>query len=91
MLDMMEQALEEEERNFSEEENFVTSFATGETKDVVQLDVSGEVMAVRRSTLRLCEGSVLYHQFDDTSWRQGNTIRGSASKTQIPIVMLMAC
>jgi hypothetical protein len=46
----------------------------GETKDiVVQLNVSGgEVMSVRRSTLRLCEGSVLYHQFDDTAWCQGN-------------------
>jgi hypothetical protein len=29
-------------------------------------------MSVRRSTLRLCEGSVLYHQFDDTTWCQGN-------------------
>jgi hypothetical protein len=48
---------------------FVTSFAGGETKDIVQLNVSGgEVMSVRRSTLRLCEGSVLYHQFDDTAW-----------------------
>jgi hypothetical protein len=52
---------------------FVASFAGGETKDIVHLNVSGEeVMSVRRSTLRLCEGSVLYHQFDDTAWCQGN-------------------
>jgi hypothetical protein len=63
----MEQALAEEESSFLREEMFVASFAGGETKDIVQLNVSGgEVM--RRSTLRLCEGSVMYHQFDDTTW-----------------------
>jgi hypothetical protein len=72
ILDSMEQELAEEESSFLEEEMFVTSFAGGETKDIVQLNVSGEVMSVRRSTLRLCEGSVLYHQFDDTAWCQGN-------------------
>jgi hypothetical protein len=73
ILDSMEQALSEEESSFLGEEMFVTSFAGGETKDIVQLNVSGgEVMSVRRSTLRLCEGSVLYHQFDDTAWCQGN-------------------
>jgi hypothetical protein len=73
ILDSMEQALAEEESSFLGEEMFVTSFAGGETKDIVQLNVSGvEVMSVRRSTLRLCEGSVLYHQFDDTAWCQGN-------------------
>jgi hypothetical protein len=72
ILDSMEQALAEEESSFLGEEMFVTSFAGGETKDIVQLNVGGEVMSVRRSTLRLCEGSVLYHQFDDTAWCQGN-------------------
>jgi hypothetical protein len=73
ILDSMEQALAEEESSFLGEEMFVTFFAGGETKDIVQLNVSGgEVMSVRRSTLRLCEGSVLYHQFDDTVWCQGN-------------------
>jgi hypothetical protein len=72
ILDSMEQALAEEESSFLGGEMFVTSFAGGETKDIVQLNVSGEVMSVRRSTLRLCEGSVLYHQFDDTAWCQGN-------------------
>jgi hypothetical protein len=62
ILDSMEQALAEEESSFLGEEMFVTFFAGGETKDIVQLNVSGEVMSVRRSTLRLCEGSVLYHQ-----------------------------
>jgi len=73
ILDSMEQALAEEESSFLGEEMFVTFFAGGETKDIVQLNVSGvKVMSVRRSTLRLCEGSVLYHQFDDTAWCQGN-------------------
>jgi hypothetical protein len=72
ILDSMEQALAEEESSFLGEEMFVASFAGGETKDIVQLNVSGEMMSVRRSTLRLCEGSVLYHQFDDTAWCQGN-------------------
>jgi hypothetical protein len=52
ILDSMEQALAEEESSFLGEELFVTSFAGGETKDIVQLNVSGgEVMSVRRSTL----------------------------------------
>jgi hypothetical protein len=73
ILDSMEQALAEEESSFLGEEMFVTSIAGGETKDIVKLNVSGgEVMSVRRSTLRLCEASVLYHQFDDTAWCQGN-------------------
>jgi hypothetical protein len=72
ILDSMEHALAEES-SFLGEEMFVASFAGGETKDIVQLNVGGgEVMSVRRSTLRLCEGSVLYHQFDDTAWCQGN-------------------
>jgi hypothetical protein len=73
ILDSMEHALAEEESSFLGEKMFVAFFAGGETKDIVQLNVSGgEVMSVRRSTLRLCEGSVLYHQFDDTAWCQGN-------------------
>jgi hypothetical protein len=82
ILDSIEQALAEEESRFLGEEMFVTSFAGGETKDIVQLNVSGEVMSVRRSTLRLCEGSVLYHQFDDTAWCQGNK-RKQESETGI--------
>jgi hypothetical protein len=65
VIDSMELAL-------AEDEMFVTLTMGGETKDIVQLNVGGEVMSVRRSTLRLCEGSVLYHQFDDTAWCQGD-------------------
>jgi hypothetical protein len=48
----------------------VSSFASGDTKDVVVLNVSGTVMATKRSTLQTAEGSVLASQFDDSRWTE---------------------
>jgi ribosomal protein L30/L7E len=47
--------------------------ASGETKDVVVLNVKGTVMATKRATLQIAEESVLAQQFDDTKW----TVQGS--------------
>mmetsp|Transcript_87207 Transcript_87207/g.168960 ORF Transcript_87207/g.168960 Transcript_87207/m.168960 type:complete len:149 (+) Transcript_87207:700-1146(+) len=63
-----EAQLEKREQSFAEEEAFVDFFASGETKDIVELDASGEKMAVKRSTLMLCKESVLARQFDDAMW-----------------------
>ena len=52
-----------------EEAAFAQVF-NGETKDVVDLDVSGELVSVKRSTLMLCKTSALARQFDDTTWSQ---------------------
>mmetsp|Transcript_87209 Transcript_87209/g.168964 ORF Transcript_87209/g.168964 Transcript_87209/m.168964 type:complete len:258 (+) Transcript_87209:370-1143(+) len=63
-----EAQLEKREQSFAEEEAFIDFFASGETKDIVELDASGEKMAVKRSTLMLCKESVLARQFDDAMW-----------------------
>ena len=47
--------------------------ATGNTKDVVKLNVSGTLMSTRRATLMIAEDSVLAQQFDDSKW----TVQGS--------------
>lgn len=55
---------------FKDEADFVTSFAGGDTKDIVTLNVSGTIMVTRRSTLCTAEDSVLAQQFDDTKWTE---------------------
>ena len=58
------------EDNFKDENNFITAFASGDTKDVVELNVSGTVMVAKRSTLQAAEESVLAQQFDDSKWTE---------------------
>ena len=48
----------------------MTSFASGDTKDIVTLNVSGTIMVTMRSTLCAAEDSVLAQQFDDTKWTE---------------------
>eukprot|EP00581_Thalassiosira_minuscula_P019375 CAMPEP_0183715018 /NCGR_PEP_ID=MMETSP0737-20130205/9394_1 /TAXON_ID=385413 /ORGANISM="Thalassiosira miniscula, Strain CCMP1093" /LENGTH=869 /DNA_ID=CAMNT_0025944071 /DNA_START=140 /DNA_END=2749 /DNA_ORIENTATION=+ len=72
------------ERSFQEEENFISSFANGEAKDVITLNVSGTPMATRRSTLRVFEESVLARQFDDTTWTEQGRTNGIDAKEWTP-------
>ena len=58
------------ERKAGEEEAFIEFFASGSTEDIIELDVTGEKMAVKRSTLRQCPDSLLGRQFDDESWTE---------------------
>ena len=58
------------ETKFADEQNVIAMLTRGETKDIVDLDVSGEVMSVKRSTLMLCAESALARQFDDAVWAQ---------------------
>ncbi|KAL7490723.1 hypothetical protein ACHAWT_000883 [Skeletonema menzelii] len=60
---------------FEDEEHFVDSFADGNKKDLITLDVSGTIMVTKRATLQIIEGSVLAQQFDDSKW----TEQGSSS------------
>ena len=55
------------EDSFEDEHEFITAFATGDTKDVVALNVSGTVMTTKRCCLRMIAGSVLAKQFDDAN------------------------
>lgn len=58
------------EENFDDEQTFIETFAMGNAKDVVALNVSGYMMATTRSTLCIIEESVLAKQFDDTKWTE---------------------
>merc|ERR1740139_599335 len=62
--------LQQQIRAFEKEKHFVDTFVTGQSEDIVQFDVSGERMAVKRSTLGLCRDSVLAKQFDDPLWKR---------------------
>eukprot|EP00984_Skeletonema_dohrnii_P007466 scaffold2705_cov140-Skeletonema_dohrnii-CCMP3373.AAC.4 len=63
------------EESFKDEEQFIESFGSGDTNNVVMLNVSGTMMATSRATLLLSEDSVLAQQFDTSKW----TEQGSAS------------
>jgi len=60
------------EKRLEDHEKFIDFFCTGETKDVITLNVSGTLMTTKRSTLRVFEESVLACQFDDTTWTDQN-------------------
>lgn len=63
-LELASERQTELEEAFEEEKRFV-AFFMGETKDVVKLDVSGEIMCTKRSTLTLVGDSMLANKFDD--------------------------
>jgi hypothetical protein len=58
------------EETFNDEQTFIDKFATGDAKDVIVLNVSGDIMVTMRSTLQTAEDSVLAHQFDDSKWTE---------------------
>ena len=58
------------EESFKDEQTFIDKFASGDTKDVVALNVSGTIMVTMRSTLCTAEDSVLAQQFDDSKWTE---------------------
>ncbi len=67
------------EESFKDEEGFIESFGSGDSNNVVMLNVSGTMMAVSRATLLLCEDSVLAQQFDGTKWPEQ---RSAASRVK---------
>ena len=72
------------EQQLDDEEAFIKYFSSGETADVVDLDVSGKCMTVKRSTLMACEGSMLASKFS-TQWKQdddGGVQRDHAQTTR---------
>jgi len=58
------------EESFKDEQTFIEKFASGDTKDVVALNVSGTIMVTMRSTLCTAKDSVLAQQFDDSKWTE---------------------
>ena len=56
------------EESFKDEQTFIDKFASGDTKDVVALNVSGTIMVTMRSTLCTAKDSVLAQQFDNSKW-----------------------
>lgn len=58
------------EDRFNEEEAFINTFASGDPKDVITLNVHGTPMVTKRSTLLVIDDSVLAQQFDDSKWTE---------------------
>ncbi len=58
------------EKNFEDEEQFINSFMSGCTSDIITLNVSGTMMATKRATLQVLDDSMLAQQFDDTKWTE---------------------
>eukprot|EP00571_Detonula_confervacea_P005870 CAMPEP_0172329914 /NCGR_PEP_ID=MMETSP1058-20130122/61129_1 /TAXON_ID=83371 /ORGANISM="Detonula confervacea, Strain CCMP 353" /LENGTH=594 /DNA_ID=CAMNT_0013047107 /DNA_START=223 /DNA_END=2007 /DNA_ORIENTATION=+ len=58
------------EGSFKDEHAFIDTFASGDAKDVVTLNVSGTMIVTKRSTLCTAEDSVLAQQFDDSKWTE---------------------
>ena len=66
----LESEIHDLEESFNDEQSFITSFTSGETKDIITLNVSGTTMVTKRSTLCIAEESSLAQQFDDTKWTE---------------------
>ena len=67
-----------EEEAHDNEQDFVAFFC-GDTKDVVDLNVTGERMSAKRSTLRMVANSPLSCKFDDESWPETTSAAGDDS------------
>jgi len=73
------------EESFKDEEQFIELFGSGDTNNVVTLNVSGTTMTTSRATLLLSEDSVLAQQFDDTKWtEQGSACASPSVKDWTP-------
>ena len=56
--------------SFKDDFHFVATIASGSTKDVVTLNVSGTIMVTEHSTLYTAKYSVLAQQFNDSKWTE---------------------
>ncbi|KAL7546934.1 hypothetical protein ACHAWF_010264 [Thalassiosira exigua] len=75
------------EDSFNDEHNLITTFASGDVKDVMSLNVSGTMMVTKRSTLCSVEDSALAQQFDDTKWtQQGSGTADVSEWTPVDVV-----
>ncbi len=67
-----------EEEVHANEQDFVAFFC-GDTKDVVDLNVTGERMSAKRSTLRMVANSPLACKFDAQIWPESTSAAGDDS------------
>jgi len=67
-LDDAKEELQKVKTRWEEEKAFIDSIVPTPKDDLINLNVRGTRMTVRRSTLRIFKGSVLDRQFDDTVW-----------------------
>mmetsp|Transcript_32127 Transcript_32127/g.46809 ORF Transcript_32127/g.46809 Transcript_32127/m.46809 type:complete len:559 (+) Transcript_32127:157-1833(+) len=67
-LDDAKEELQKVKTRWEEEKTFIESIVPTPKDDLINLNVRGTRMTVRRSTLRIFKGSVLDRQFDDTVW-----------------------
>ena len=69
------------ENEFLEEQEFIHYFE-GEPADIITLDVAGEKICAKRSTLMMCPESALARQFDDKVSSQGKGESDSDSEDE---------
>uniref|UniRef100_A0A7S4S2E5 TLDc domain-containing protein n=1 Tax=Ditylum brightwellii TaxID=49249 RepID=A0A7S4S2E5_9STRA len=67
-LDDAKEELQKIKTSWEEEKRFIEGIVPTSKDDLVNLNVRGTQMTVRRSTLRIFKGSALDRQFDDTVW-----------------------
>uniref|UniRef100_A0A7S4V9B6 Potassium channel tetramerisation-type BTB domain-containing protein n=1 Tax=Ditylum brightwellii TaxID=49249 RepID=A0A7S4V9B6_9STRA len=79
-LDDAKQELQIVKTSWGKEKTFIESIVPTSKDDVINLNVRGTRITVRRSTLRIFKGSVLDRQFDDTAWSQRNTGKESINE-----------
>jgi len=60
-------------KNLDKEHDFIKHVSAQSLNDIVNFDVRGTSMAIKRSTLRTFKGSQLDRQFDDATWPSQNT------------------
>lgn len=68
------------ENSFGDEEQFVHSFASGDTKDVITLNICGTIMSTNRSTLNVFEESVLERKCDESMQRDLGNVNSCVEK-----------
>eukprot|EP00957_Ditylum_brightwellii_P191896 14608117-Ditylum_brightwellii.AAC.1 len=60
-------------KNLDKEHDFIKHVSAQSPNDIVNFDVRGTLMTVKRSTLRIFKDSQLDRQFDDATWPSQNT------------------
>jgi len=68
MLTEANEGLQELKHAFQQEKRFIELFVLGEAVDIITLNVSGEMMSIKRNTLSIYKESVLAKRFNDPLW-----------------------
>jgi len=73
MLTKANEDLRKQIHAFQKEKEFIKFFVMGDTNDIITLNVSGEIMSIKKATLSLYKESAFAKQFNDPVWMKGAT------------------